>query len=213
MTDKTLVDEYLPTGSSKSQIKPSKSISDVLGRDPLLPGEPSKDYRQGLKDLIEELGAKSILQVYIAEKIYECLWWLRRYEEQKRATIITAMTGLTEKGFSLSMTQGQINFREHLLQNQLNDQIVQVAARAGHSLDSLRQAAISSKRGELFQLDNQIALQTKILAGLQASYEVAYNRKRNVERLDLQNALMRRDMDALEGEILDKPKAKSRQST
>ena len=55
-----------------------KTISEVLGVNPLLPGEPEAEYRQGLQDLIAELGAKSILQVYLAEKIYECIWWIRR---------------------------------------------------------------------------------------------------------------------------------------
>ncbi len=41
-------------------------------------------------------------------------------------------------------------------------------------------------------------ISTKILAGLQASYEVAFNRKMNVERLQLQNALLRRDVESIE---------------
>ena len=40
---------------------------------------------------IEELGAKTQLQVYLAEKIFQCLWWLRRYETQKRSTIVAGM--------------------------------------------------------------------------------------------------------------------------
>ena len=45
-----------------------KSISDVLGVEPVLPGEPEQGYRQGLQDLIAELDAKSPLQIYLAEK-------------------------------------------------------------------------------------------------------------------------------------------------
>jgi len=37
-----------------------------------------------------------------------------------------------------------------------------------------------------------------VLAGLQASYEVAFNRKTNVERLKLQNDLMRRNLQAVD---------------
>ena len=54
-------------------------------------------------------------------------------------------------------------------------------------------------RPKVFLFDyQQIALQTKILAGLQATYEVAFNRKMNVERLQLQNALLRRDVEGIE---------------
>ena len=31
------------------------------------------------------------MQVYLAEKILECLWWMRRYEQQKRATLAREM--------------------------------------------------------------------------------------------------------------------------
>ena len=48
------------------------------------------------------------------------------------------------------------------------------------------------------QLDQQIALQVKILSSFQTSYELAFNRKLNVERLTLQNALMRRDLHAID---------------
>jgi len=53
-----------------------------LGKVPILPGESAEQYQQSLDALIEELGAKSVLQVYLAEKIHECLWWIHRYEEQ-----------------------------------------------------------------------------------------------------------------------------------
>lgn len=199
------------TEAEHSGSTPTKTISEVLGVDPLLPGEPAADYQQGLQDLITELGANSVLQVYLAEKIFECLWWIRRYEEQKRATVIAEMGVQINGGFTSRTTEDQIYLREALLENKLDQKSLEIAAEQGHSIESLRQAAMARRRAELLQLDNQIALQTKILAGLQASYEVAFNRKRNVERLDLQNAMMRRDLGAIEGEpVDDKSKAKSR---
>lgn len=196
------------------QDAPPKTISEVLGVDPLLPGEHAAEYQQGLQDLIAELGAQTILQVYLAEKIYDCLWWIRRYEEQKRATIIAEMGVQANGGFISQISDTQIHLRETLLENNIDQKSVEIAGAEGHSIESLRQLAMSRRRAELQQLDNQIGLQTKILAGLQASYEVAFNRKRNVERLDLQNALLRRDLAAIEGELVDdKPQAKSRKST
>jgi hypothetical protein len=52
------------------------------------------------------------------------------------------------------------------------------------------------------QLDQQIALQVKVLVSFQGSYELAFNRKLNIERLMLQNALMRRDLGAID-EVVD----------
>ncbi len=193
-----------------------KSISDVLGVEPVLPGEPEQGYRQGLQDLIAELDAKSPLQIYLAEKIYECLWWIRRYEDQKRAAIIAEMgvqvTGVAfEQMMNAHQVADQRYLREGLLQNKLDNKAAKIVAAGGFSLESLRQAAMTKRRNELEQFDKQIALQAKVLAGFQASYEVAFNRKRNVERLDLQNALLRRDLGAIEGQVVnDEPKTESR---
>lgn len=193
---------------------PAKTISEVLGINPVLPGEPAADYQQGLQDLLVELDAQSILQVYLAEKIYDCLWWIRRYESQKRATIIAEMGIQLNGGFSHLSGKEQIQFRETLLANQLDEISLQALAAKGHSIESLQQVAISKRRAELLQLDQQIALQAKILAGFQASYEVAFNRKRNVERLDLQNEILRIDAGALEGGFVDdKRQAKGRKSS
>ena len=44
------------------------SISDILGVTPILPGEPAVAYDAGLAAMVEELEAKTVLQVYIVEK-------------------------------------------------------------------------------------------------------------------------------------------------
>jgi len=175
------------------------SLTKVLGVVPILPGEPADLYRTSLDTLIEELGARSVLQVYLAEKIHECLWWMRRYDEQKRATIIVQMARLADRiGFSPRGLSTQSHVRNTLLANMVDNKTVQAFKDKGHTIESMRQEAMDDKRGQLLQLDQQIALQTKILAGLQASYEVAFNRKTNVERLQLQNALLRRDVEGIE---------------
>lgn len=193
-----------------------KSISDVLGVEPILPGEPGDGYRQGLQEIIVELDAKSPLQIYLAEKIYDCLWWIRRYEDQKRGAIIDEMgirvSGvLHERMMSERQIDDQRYLREGLLQNKLDNKSAAIIQAGGFSVASLRQAAMTKRRNELEQFDKQIALQAKMLAGFQASYEVAFNRKRNVERLDLQNALLRRDLQAVEGQVIhDESQAESR---
>ena len=89
--------------------------------------------------------------------------------------------------------------------------------RIGQSIASSRQDALVTKRVEIQQLDQQIALQAKILAGLQASYEVAYNRRLNIERLKLQNDQLRKDLSAIEvvqdAPQDEKPKASRRKSS
>ena len=51
----------------------SPSISSLLGVVQVMPGESEEVYRLGLLATIEELDAQTPLQVYLAEKIFECL--------------------------------------------------------------------------------------------------------------------------------------------
>ena len=179
------------------------SISRLLGVVPILPGESADLYQASLDTLIEELGARSVLQVYLAEKIHECLWWMRRYEVQKRATVSTEMASELNSAFPPNSLAGEAQIRNSLLDNKVDAGIEDALINRGHTIESLRQEAMTAKRMRLVELDQQIALQTKILAGLQASYEVAYNRKTNVERMQLQNALLRRTLHPLEVEAVE----------
>ncbi len=74
----------------------SSPITQMLESTQVLPGESQEVYQQGLLSTIQELGASTPLQIYLTEKIYECLWWMRRYENQKRATLIHSMAVILE---------------------------------------------------------------------------------------------------------------------
>jgi hypothetical protein len=188
--------------NSLPELPVAPSIGELLGVTPILPGESEASYMAGLNAVIEELDAKTTSQVYLAEKIYDCLWWIRRYEDQKRITIISEMAHQTEKGYSRELTQKEVDVREALLRDNINSRVLKTIGEVGHSIESLRQSAYARKHEEIMQLDQQIALQVKILASFQGSYELAFNRKLNVERLMLQNALMRRDLGAID-EVID----------
>ena len=49
------------------------TIGELLGTTSVLPGEPEEFYQAGLAVMVNELGAKTTLQVYLVEKIYDCL--------------------------------------------------------------------------------------------------------------------------------------------
>jgi hypothetical protein len=174
------------------------TISEMLGVTPILPGESEANYKAGLAAVIEELGAKTTLQVYIAEKIHDCLWWIRRYEDQKRLTVIAEMAKLVRGRLELQMTQDEVDLRERLVADNLSASAHQALGKVGHTIESARQHAYAVKQKAIIELDQQIALQVKILASFQGSYEVAFNRKLNVERLRMQNELIRRDLSALD---------------
>jgi hypothetical protein len=176
---------------------PSSKISKVLGATQLLPGESAEVYLKGLQSTLEELGAKTPLQEYIAEKIFQCLWWMRRYESQKRSAIIGAMVG--------TLTDYTTTTDERLLLTQLlqsghwgHEYIKQALRANGHTQASLLQRATSTKHDEIQKVDQLIALRVKTLTQLQQSYEALVNRSVMQERLKLQNDLIKRDLQAID---------------
>ena len=50
------------------------TIGELLGTTSVLPGESEDFYQAGLAVMVNELGAKTTLQIYLVEKIYDCLW-------------------------------------------------------------------------------------------------------------------------------------------
>jgi len=88
-----MTEEKTPA-QSETKSQPASQISQIFGPIKLMPGESEADYRAGLIGTISELGAATHLQIYLAEKIFQCLWWMRRYEVQKQATIVNAMVDL-----------------------------------------------------------------------------------------------------------------------
>ncbi len=189
--------------SNSIAVAVAPSISRLLGVVPILPGESADLYQASLDTLIEELGARSVLQVYLAEKIHECLWWMRRYEEQKRATVSIRMASELNSGVPFHSLTTEAQIRNSLLAHKVDAGIEEALNTRRHTLESLRQVAMRGAHLDILQLDQQIALQTKILAGLQASYEVAFNRKMNVERMQLQNALLRRNLQPIEVDAIE----------
>lgn len=188
------------------QVHPS-AISQVLGSSPVLPGESQELYQQGLLATVKELDATTPLQIYLAEKIYECLWWMRRYENQKRATLIQTMARMLDIGsFAIEVTELQAWAMDALYDNRIDDEFSELLEEHNLTMQTLTQRATAMCLDALENLDEMIALNAKTLAGFQASYEVLVNRKVNAERMRLQNALMQRDLGALESEPPDKPK-------
>ena len=192
--------------SGKSLKVASSSVSEVLGITPVLPGESMEVYQRGLLATIQELGATTPLQIYLAEKIYECLWWMRRYENQKRATLIHSMAGLLDPNhFSKAVSDVEAWAMEALFSNRIDDEFTKVLDGHNLTMESLTQKALEICRSKLESLDEMVALKAKTLAGFQTSYEALVNRSVLQERLRLQNDLLRRDLQTIDVPALEKP--------
>ena len=180
-----------------SQSQATSQISQIFGPIKLLPGESEAVYRAGLGGTINELGASTHLQIYLAEKIFQCLWWMRRYELQKQATIVNSMVDLLT---TYATPKSQTHALTHNLQAQLwNDpKMKQVIEAGGYTPESLSAKAMTKAREEIQKLDALIALRVKSLGQLQQSYEALVNRSVMQERLKLQNELLKRDLQTID---------------
>ena len=175
----------------------SSQIGKIFGPFGLLPGESEDVYNSGLLDTIKELGATTYLQTYLAEKIFQCIWWMRRYETQKQATIVSTMVDLltrheTPKNQKYALTE--------LLQDNLWDvpEVKKIIEGAGYTSESLLAKAINKERDIIQKNDHLIALRVKTLGQLQQSYEALVHRPILQERLKLQNELLKRDLQAID---------------
>ncbi len=177
-------------------------ISQLIGTVPaLLPEEPEDIYLAGLQATITELEATTPLQVFLAEKIFDCIWWIRRYETQKRSSLVKAMG---ERLGRKTQDEEEDSFDKALLMMALSENkwdfkpLQESLDHHSLTLEALLQEATYNCRGYLKQIEENVALKVKTLAGLQASYETLANRKQHSERLRLQNELLRRDLEAID---------------
>jgi hypothetical protein len=186
-----------PTVASLSEIAKATSATP-----PLLPGESETEYLSGRRGAIEELGAQTHLQVYLAEKIFDCLWWMHSYENQKRATLIRAMVDQILPVVGTSTTRLVITCA--ITDRQWEDEeLVKLMKQKGLTPDSLLQQAMTFRPDYQIRLDELIALRAKTLTSLQSSYEALVNRSILRERLRLQNELLKRDLTAIDVESVN----------
>ena len=180
-------------------VKSPSQISNAVGASQILPGESAEKYYHGLASTIDELGAKSMMQIYAAEKMFQCLWWMRRYETQKRSTIIKVMAKQLSESPYFS-DKDQIMGITMLLEAGLwSDSAIQKLMKdKGHTAGSLLEYAMDRQKQELIELDQSIALKAATLLQLQKSFEALVNRSVLQERLKLQNELLKRDLLAID---------------
>jgi len=159
----------------------------------LLPGESGEEYEQGLMSAIEELGAKTGLQVYLAEKIFQSLWWMRRYETQKRTLVIKAMVDILIG--PVGREDKRLTITGLFMANDFDSpRLEKLYTGKGLTPESLLGQAMFNWQEKILGIDQQIALRTKILVSLQQSYEALVNRPVLQERLRFQNDLLKQDL-------------------
>ena len=198
------------TGAKGATQQTSSKISQIVGGNFILPGENMQEFQQAYEQVILELGAQTQLQIYLAEQIFHSMWWIRRYERQKRACVISAMVEVI-KGFSMSAQPGHA-LTELFESGHWDDPAVLNEIKAkGLTVEGLVQRATSQVKERLMQLDQSVSLKMHTLAQMQKSYEALVNRSVMQERLKLQNDLLKRDLLAIDTPVVKDLKTEAQQ--
>ena len=197
--------------SNRSATRQAASkISQIVGGNFILPGENAQQFHQAYAATLVELGAQTQLQIYLAEQIFHSMWWIRRYELQKRASLISEMVKILRSP-GLAELPG-LDLTELLEAGRWDDPAVLNEIKSkGFTVQSLLQRAGVRQQEELMRLDQSIALKAHTLAQLQKSYEALVNRSVMKERLKLQNDLLKRDLLAIDTPIVKDLKTEAQQ--
>ena len=181
-------------------------ISQIVGGNFILPGESAQQFHQAYAAALVELGAQTQLQIYLVEQIFHSMWWIRRYELQKRASLISEMVKILRSPGLVELPG--LDLTELLEAGKWDDPAVLKELKIkGFTAQSLLQRAGKRQQEELMRLDQSIALKAHTLAQLQKSYEALVNRSVMRERMKLQNDLLKRDLLAIDTPMVKDLKA------
>jgi hypothetical protein len=184
--------------TSSSRVRSIEAVlSDyTASASPVMPGQSQEQYQDGLQSLITELNADTPMQVSLAQKMFDCMWWLRSYDLANHSAIAEAMISILKLDADEEEDWPVVQCLRSLDWN--NVLIAEVALKSGHTAQSLHALATTRCRDKLLNLEQLSAIRTKTLHQLQTSYEALVSRPILQERLKLQNQLMIRDLGAIE---------------
>ena len=176
--------------------KTAKSVSLVTlagGSLPMLPGESQDEYSRGLAELQTELQANTLFETYLVQKMFDCVWWVRRFDRM-RASVIT--DGIYD---ALSYAHQSDEMLRLIQAGQWDAEELEMAARfVNTTVDGLVALATNQNRHRLAKIDQQITDRLKMLKDLQKAYDQHVNRAFIRERMALQNQMLEQQLTAID---------------
>ena len=151
----------------------------------VIKGESQQEYDQGREATIRDLGAQSPLEVYLAEKMFDCLWWIRRLDVMRVDVIREGMVQ------AIDYFHRNAQIRELIAREAWHDPAMQEALRKSElTADTLPAAGMIKAEKSLESIDKQTGFRMKMFRDLQKAYEAHTNPQLNTDRLTLQNRLL-----------------------
>ena len=177
----------------------SKHVSLVSAFEPApLPGDPPRLFRHIYTGLVSELSRPSLLAVTLCALLAEAMIWLQRHQRDKHAAIAERMLGMLadfmwEDRLRLPLTSvlaGTAN-------DEMREEVLNLVHEKGHTLETLRGAAMRASQTVLINIDRLIDRQFKTIRQLQKSIAEVEAKPLALKRLSLQVDKLVRDAEAI----------------
>ena len=175
----------------------SKHVSLVSAFQPApLPGDPSDLFQHIYTGLVSELSRPSLLAETLCAQLAEAMLWLQR---DKHAAIAERMLAIMAD----FMGEDRLRLRfTYVLagtaSDEVREEVLDLVYQKGHTLETLRGAAMRSSQTVLINIDCLIDRQLKTIRQLQKSIAEVEAKPLALKRLSLQVDKLVRDAEAID---------------
>ncbi|MDB2689566.1 hypothetical protein N9Z25_09070 [Luminiphilus sp.] len=179
----------------------SKHVSLVSAFEPaLLPGDPPELFQHIYTGLVSELSRPSLLAETLCAQLAEAMLWLQRHQRDKHAAIAERMLAIMAD----FMGEDRLRLRfTYVLagtaSDEVREEVLDLVYQKGHTLETLRGAAMRSSQTVLINIDCLIDRQLKTIRQLQKSIAEVEAKPLALKRLSLQVDKLVRDAEAIDG--------------
>jgi len=168
----------------------SRHLKTLAGAtDTVVESESQDEYNQGRLGTIQDLEAKSPLEIYLAEKIFDCVWWLRRLDRMRVTAIRSQMVERLDWKDRTPEVRALIersDWEHPTLQQALANTML--------TAEELLTQGSRYAEHQIQTLDRQAVVRLKMLRDLQRAYEAHKNRPLIRQRFELQNQLLQQHL-------------------
>ena len=178
----------------------SKHVSLVSAFEPApLPGDPPDLFQHIYTGLASELSRPSLLAETLCAQLAEAMIWLQRHQRDKHAAIAERMLSILadfmwEDRLRLPLT----NVLAGTASDEVREEVLDLVHEKGHTLETLRGAAMRSSQTVLINIDRLIDRQFKTIRQLQKSIAEVEAKPLALKRLSLQIDKLVRDAEAID---------------
>lgn len=178
----------------------SKHVSLVSAFEPApLLGDPAGIFQHIYTGLVNELSRPSLLAETLCAQLAEAMLSLQRHQRDKHAAIAERMLGILadfkcEDRLRLPLT----NVLAGTASDEVREEVLDLEHEKGHSLETLRGAAMRSSQTVLINIDRLIDRQFKTIRQLQKSIAEVEAKPLALRRLSLQIDKLVRDAEAID---------------